>query len=71
VAQVVDVQIDNLGAGMLQIDATVRSPHTIPHATVVELQRFLATELQREVALILTVIPTTRLDPLSPPAAEP
>jgi uncharacterized hydrophobic protein (TIGR00271 family) len=32
VAQVVDVQIDNLGAGTLQIDATVRSTQIIPHA---------------------------------------
>jgi uncharacterized hydrophobic protein (TIGR00271 family) len=69
-AHIVDVQIDNLRAGTLQIDVTVRSPQTIPYPMVVELQRLLATELQREVALTLTVIPTTRLDPLSPPAAE-
>jgi hypothetical protein len=66
-AEIVDVQIDNLSGGTLRIDVTVRSTRTIPYPTVVELQRFLATELQREVALTLTVIPTTHLDPLSPP----
>jgi uncharacterized hydrophobic protein (TIGR00271 family) len=70
-AEIADVQIDSLNADTVRIDVTVRSTRTIPYPIVVELQRFLATELQREVTLTLTVIPTTRLDPLTPPTQTP
>ena len=55
----------------LELNVTVRSPHTLPHQTVLELQKGIATALQREVALKLVVIPTTELDPLVPPTFTP
>ncbi len=55
----------------LQLSVTVRSPKQYPHATVLSFQREVATQIQRPVALLLNVIPATRLDPLLPPTLTP
>lgn len=70
-AQLTEINITDQGEEALQIDLIVRSARSIPHSTVVELQEFIATELQREVAMTLTVIPTTQLDPFLPPTFTP
>jgi hypothetical protein len=75
-AQIDGVQLEQLNIGdgsadTLQLGVIVRSARSIPHSTVVELQTFIATELQREVALTLTIIPTTELDPFVPPTQTP
>jgi hypothetical protein len=70
-SQLTEINIGDLGADVLQIDLVVRSARSIPHSKVVELQAFIATELQREVAMTLTVIPTTQLDPFLPPTFTP
>ena len=70
-SQLTEINIGDLGADVLQTDLVVRSARSIPHSKVVELQAFIATELQREVAMTLTVIPTTQLDPFLPPTFTP
>lgn len=69
--KLVEINIGDLGDEILQVDMIVRSARTVPHYQVVELQEFIATELQREVAMTLTVIPTTQLDPFVPPTFTP
>jgi hypothetical protein len=66
-----ELNFGDSGASVLKLDIVVRSPQTIPHEEVVALQEYIATELQREVALTLTVIPTTKLDPFVPPTQTP
>ncbi|MEM7116716.1 MAG: TIGR00341 family protein [Chloroflexota bacterium] len=51
----------------LQLDITARSPQTVSHARVVELQDQISADLQREVELTFTVIRVTQLDPVIPP----
>ncbi|MDX1613540.1 MAG: DUF389 domain-containing protein [Candidatus Promineifilaceae bacterium] len=70
-AELANVEIGSLNENVLTLDVTVQSTQQIPHRAVVDLQRFLATELQREVEMSLTVIPTTRLDPFVPPTQTP
>jgi uncharacterized hydrophobic protein (TIGR00271 family) len=65
------IEIGNLNDPILQLDIGIESTQTVSHAAAVELQAFLATELQREVAMQLTIIPTTRLDPFIPPTQTP
>lgn len=57
--------------GTLQLAVTVRSPEQYPYVTVLAFQREVATRIQRPVALLLNVIPATRLDPLVPPTFTP
>jgi uncharacterized hydrophobic protein (TIGR00271 family) len=57
--------------GTLQLAVTVRSSQQYPYATVLAFQREVATRIQRPVALLLNVIPATRLDPLIPPTFTP
>jgi uncharacterized hydrophobic protein (TIGR00271 family) len=59
------------GNNSLRLEVRVRSPRDITHAEAVDLQEKIAGRLQRTVALLLTVIPTTRLDPLAPPTPTP
>ena len=54
---------------VLTINITVRSSQNIPYQTVVDLQKDLATKLERPVALQLISVPLTKLDPLIPPTA--
>jgi uncharacterized hydrophobic protein (TIGR00271 family) len=49
----------------------VRSPRDITYEEVVDLQERIAGQLQRPVALQLSVIPTTRLNPFVPPTPTP
>ena len=57
--------------GTLRLEVIVRSRRTVGHKEVVELQERLATRLQRPVALLLSVIPATSLDPFVPPTPLP
>ncbi len=57
--------------GTLQLAVTVRSSEQYPYATVLAFQREVATRIQRPVALLLNVIPATRLDSLVPPTFTP
>ena len=62
-----DIEIIQDNEAGLELHLTVRSQSQLPYQRVVDLQRGIATRLQREVALKLVVIPTTELDPLVPP----
>lgn len=64
------VQLED-GGDTINIEVRVRSRRTVTHQEVVDLQERLAGEVQRPIALLLTVIPTTRLDPLTPPTPTP
>lgn len=64
--QVVETQLDPQN-GVLNLRVTIRASRQPTYSQVVMLQERLADLLQRAVALQLIVVPTTRLDPLSPP----
>jgi hypothetical protein len=70
-AELDEIEIDRLDEGGLQLDLVVKSPRSIPHSSVVELQEVLAAQLQEDLRLILTVIDTEELDALSPPTLTP
>lgn len=70
-AQIIEIAIGELNAEILQLDLVVRTARSVPHSKVVELQEYIATELQRDIVMTLTVIPTTQLDPFSPPTLTP
>jgi uncharacterized hydrophobic protein (TIGR00271 family) len=55
----------------IQLQVRVRSPRTISYQEVVQLQERIAHRLQRPVALQLSVIRTTRLNPFEPPTPTP
>ncbi len=57
--------------GTIRLEVIVRSRRTPSHGEVVDLQERVAGRLGRPVALLLSVIPTTRLDPFVPPTATP
>jgi cell division septation protein DedD len=76
VSAIYQVQLDDwrvLGndGNTIRLQVWVRSPRTVSHDEVVQLQERLAGYLQRPVALLLSVIPTTRLDALLPPTPTP
>lgn len=56
---------------ILELDLVVRSPNAIPYSKVIEIQEYMATDLQREVATSMTVIRTTQLDSFNPPTLTP
>ncbi len=66
-----DWTMEELDDGTLQIEVAARSPRDVAHYEVVDLQERLARRLNRTVALLLAVIPTTQLDPLVPPTPTP
>jgi uncharacterized hydrophobic protein (TIGR00271 family) len=66
-----DIEIVRGAGGVLELQITVRSPRQFTYDAVLDLQRAVATRLQREVSLKLVVIPTTELDPLLPPTHTP
>jgi len=70
-AELDSIEIGDMNEEVLELDLIVRSPFAIPHSKVIELQEFIATDLQREVATTLTVIRTTELDPFIPPTFTP
>ncbi len=53
------------------LTATIRSPGTLTYGDSVKIQKELAAQLQKKVALKLLVVPVTALDPLVPPTATP
>jgi uncharacterized hydrophobic protein (TIGR00271 family) len=55
----------------LHLQVWVRTPELITREEAVDLQERLAARLQRPVALLLSVIPTTRLNALEPPTPSP
>jgi len=55
----------------VRLEVRVRSPRDVPHSEAVDLQEKVAVRVQRPVALLLSVIPTTRLDPFVPPTPTP
>ncbi len=55
----------------IHLQVLVRSPREISYAEVVDMQERIAAKLQRPVALQLSVIPTTRLNPFVPPTPTP
>ena len=70
-SELVELKQSPLEDGTLQLAVTVRSSKQYPYATVLAFQREVATRIQRPVALLLNVIPATRLDPLIPPTFTP
>ena len=66
-AELADLQFGSLGDNILELEVTARSTESISFAEVVELQENIGIDLQREVALNLTVVRVTRLDPVIPP----
>jgi uncharacterized hydrophobic protein (TIGR00271 family) len=69
--EVVAVQIDTLADGGVSLEVTIRSARSISYEQTVTLQKNVAGRLNRTVALRLTVIPTTQLDPFVPPTPTP
>jgi uncharacterized hydrophobic protein (TIGR00271 family) len=65
-AQLVDVSIDSSDS-TLHLSITARTSLQPNYRQVVELQKAIATRLQRTIAIQLIIIPTTKLDPLVPP----
>ncbi len=57
--------------GTLQLAVTVRSTRQFSYAEVLDLQKKVAARIQRPTALLLTVIPSVRLNPLIPPTPTP
>lgn len=74
-----DLEIENLSDQRLPLtlDLTVRSTHAIAHSTVESLRNQIGSDLQpglngdRRIAMTLTVIRVTMLDPEAPPTATP
>ena len=64
-----DTSVDE--EGVLNVSVEVESTRTIHHQKSVELQERLVEVLNRPVALVLKIIPTTRLDALEPPTPIP
>jgi uncharacterized hydrophobic protein (TIGR00271 family) len=69
-AQLVDLTID-ASDSTLHLQATVRTSTQPNYQQVVNLQKAIASKLQRTIALQLIVVPTTKLDPLIPPTFTP
>lgn len=59
------------GDDTVHLEVQVRSPRDVTHSEAVDLQEKVAGRVQRPVALLLSVIPTTRLDPFVPPTPTP
>jgi uncharacterized hydrophobic protein (TIGR00271 family) len=66
-----DWQMTEENDGTLNLEVWVRSRRSVAHREVVELQENLAGRLGRPVSLVLSVIPSTQLDPLIPPTQTP
>lgn len=70
-AELVDLTIDRSESQLLNLNIVARATQPIRHNAVVELQKTIGTDLQREVALELIVIDVTKLDPFTPPTHTP
>lgn len=69
--ELLDWQITEDDGETLHLALGVRTPRQPSHQSVVDLQKRVAGRLQRAVALRLTVIPITQLDPFVPPTFTP
>lgn len=69
-AQIVDISVDTSDS-ILQLRVTARTSWQPSYAQTVELQKAIASRLQRTVALQLIIVPATKLDPLVPPTYTP
>jgi uncharacterized hydrophobic protein (TIGR00271 family) len=69
-AELVDVQTSQEG-NVLHLDITIRSGKVFTIEDVQQLQNELAIQLQRTTSIVLTVIPSARLNPLIPPTFTP
>jgi len=69
--ELLDWQITEDDGETLHLELGVRAPRQPSHQSVVDLQKRVAGRLQRAVALRLTVIPITQLDPFVPPTFTP
>jgi len=70
-AEVVEVRIDPLAQGGVHLEVTIRSRRSVSYEQTVAIQQGVAERLNRTVSLLLTVIPTTQLDPFVPPTPTP
>jgi len=57
--------------GTLQLDVTIRMPRTLTFQEARDFQERVARELERPVALSLSIVPTTRLQVYVPPTPTP
>ena len=64
-------EMEELEDGTIQLEVVERSYRTVPYSEVLKLQELVAGAIQRPVSLRLSVILTTRLDPLVPPTPTP
>ncbi len=69
-AQLVDIGIDTSNS-TIHLNITVRTSRQPNYQQVVDLQKSIATRLQRTIAIQVIIIPTTKLDPLDPPTKTP
>jgi len=69
--ELVGWQITSDDGETLGLDVSVRAVYQFSYQSVLDLQKNVAVRLQRPVALILTVIPVTQLDPFVPPTFTP
>ena len=71
-AELAEFAIVQFDDGFLQLEIVVRSPHAIPYSVVTDLQENIGVQLTGEeivdeLAMTMTVIKVTQLDPLVPP----
>jgi uncharacterized hydrophobic protein (TIGR00271 family) len=69
--ELLDWSITQDDSETLHLELEVRASRQPSHQSVVDLQKRVASRLQRTVALRLTVIPITQLDPFVPPTFTP
>ncbi len=75
-AELADLEIVSFADGRLQLEITARSTRPIPYNRVADLQESIGIQLAAEgviqdIALTMTVIEVTELDPLLPPTPTP
>jgi len=68
--QLVEIIIDDTNA-IMNLDITIRTSKPPTYQDIVDLQKAIATRLQKAIAIQVIVIPTTKLDPLFPPTFTP
>jgi uncharacterized hydrophobic protein (TIGR00271 family) len=70
-AEVDDIKIEPLARGDIHLEVAIRSPRSVSYEQTVAIQKGIAQRINRTVSLLLTVIPTTQLDPFVPPTPTP
>jgi uncharacterized hydrophobic protein (TIGR00271 family) len=70
-ATLVEFNFEPRAQDVIQLEVTIRSQHTVSYEQTVALQEAIAAHLNRTVALLLTVIPSTQLSPHTPPTPVP